>query len=294
METGELITKYKNGSDYLAILPECNAPERCAQWLGAINGNTHIGCAINVLKFMGEMDENQSAIAVQQAEAQGGTPFNQIVQWFNNKSGFTEDGDKFFKETSILITRPRALMSYFNLLKNIMPINSCVIVRLTRNENETKRPRHPPKPDDSSIKYLTLGHYVLMSKEANDELWTYDPLMSTTVKCHKRKFIGITDKLWEAYYDTQKYETVSLLTLHHKTIQSGGGGEDLIKGVYKIDNSLFNNFTKSIKNAVECGVGGKRRRKSTLATSRKKKNLATPKKKKRKTLKKRKKISNIK
>jgi hypothetical protein len=288
METGDLITKYKNGSDYLAILPECNAPERCAQWLGAINGNTHIGCAINVLKFMGEIDETQSAIAVQQAEAQGGTPFNQIVQWFNNKSGFTEDGDKYFKETSMLITRPRALTAYFNLLIDKMPDNSCAIVRLTRNENETKRPRYPPLPNDSSIKYLTFGHYVLMSKEADDKLWTYDPLMSTTEKCHKRQFIGITDKLWEAYYDTQKYETVSLLTLHDKTIQSGGGSEDLIKGVYKIDNSLFNNFTKSIEDAVECGVGGKRRRKSTLKKW-SKKTLATSRKKKRKkTLKKRK------
>ena len=292
METGDLITKYKNGSDYLAILPECNAPERCAEWLGAINGNTHIGCAINVLKFMGEMDETQSAIAVQEAEAQGGTPFNQIVQWFNNKSGFTYGvGDKYFNETSLLITRPRALAAYFNLLFDKMPDNSCAIVRLTRNVNETKRPRYPSLPNDSSIKYLTFGHYVLMSKEANGELWTYDPLMSTTEKCHKREFVGLNDKLWDSYINTQKYETVSLLTLHDTTIQSGGGGEDLIKGVYQIDKSLFNNFTKSIEDAVECSIGGRRRKSRSRRSKRKK---SSRRKSSRKRSRRRKRISNVK
>ena len=65
----------------LMILSGCNAETRCEYWLGALNGEHRRGCGINVLRFMGEIDEENANIGLDQAINSGqGTPFIDIVE----------------------------------------------------------------------------------------------------------------------------------------------------------------------------------------------------------------------
>lgn len=44
----------------IVVLPNCNAPIKCASWLGPLFGQQDIGCGINVLSFMGEIDPDNA------------------------------------------------------------------------------------------------------------------------------------------------------------------------------------------------------------------------------------------
>lgn len=190
----------------LVILPNCNADLRCSSWLGALNGETRRGCGINVLRFMNEIDDINALHGLDRAINSGqGTPFSDIVDWFNKKltnsrQSIDADGNTFFiYEQTIRINSKVLLEEYFKQLDYNLPINSCTIVKLNRHPDPAQRPAN-----------LTPGHYVLMSKDGSGKLWTYEPYISTPTNCVKREYKGVSDKFYNAY-QSQGYITVSIL-----------------------------------------------------------------------------------
>ena len=74
-----------NAQQRILILPNCNAAAKCPRWLGALNNVKTIGCGINALMFLGEIDEPNAQKGFNHASQGKGTPFSDIVKWFDNK-----------------------------------------------------------------------------------------------------------------------------------------------------------------------------------------------------------------
>jgi hypothetical protein len=194
----------------LAVLPNCNADDKCTQWLGALNGETTRGCGINVLRFMNEIDEPQAENGLRQAMNGGqGTPFEHVVTWFNVKF---QNSDTIRKQSikdgftySVLegmsdINSIYLLQNFFDMITNELPLNSCIIVKLNRDPDPTKRPGN-----------LTPGHYVLITKHPDGSIWTYEPFLSTPGNCIRRQFIKPVSENFFNAYRKQGYLTASYL-----------------------------------------------------------------------------------
>ena len=198
-----------NNSTRLVILPNCNAENRCKNWLGPLNGETRRGCGINVLKFMSEIDELNANRGLKHAIEKGiGTPFSFIVDWFNLKlknTGLSKNGEFIITENSGSIGSKTKLTEFFKMLEYNLTPNSCTIVKLNRDPDPKKRGN------------LTPGHYVLISKDNKGEIWTYDPLLSTPNNCERKKYKGVSDNFFTAYKN-QGYISVSLLALNQTRI----------------------------------------------------------------------------
>ena len=183
----------------LVLLPNCNADERCKAWLGALNGQTNIGCGINVLRFMGEIDEPNAQHGLVQAMGGQGTPFTDVVNWFNKKINKFGNNNTVIQEVILNIDSKENLTAYFNILIQNLTLNSCTIVKLNRNSDPRYRPAN-----------TTPGHYVLMTKDSNGDILTYEPIFSGPSKCDSRKYKGVSDNFVNTY-KTQGYITASLL-----------------------------------------------------------------------------------
>lgn len=194
----------------VVYLPNCNAEIRCANWLGAINNITTIGCGINVLAFLDEIDSENAKRGSDLAKQQGGTPFQFIVEWFNSKNNFNTNSPNQFGEWERPIETLEDLTIFFNGVKRDLPINTCVLVKFNRNTNPSLRPQG-----------LSAGHYVLLSKHPDGTLWTYEPLTSKIGQCDKREYTGMKPSLFNAY-QRNGYITASFLVLEtriNKSIQ---------------------------------------------------------------------------
>ena len=64
----------------LYYLPDCGCKERTDEWLGALLGRRDIGCAINVLVFLGAINEHFGKSLVPRLDPQVGTPFHTIIE----------------------------------------------------------------------------------------------------------------------------------------------------------------------------------------------------------------------
>ena len=248
IQPSPIISKFDN-TETLVILPNCDADTRCAYWLGALNGINYIGCGINVLRFMSEIDETNANIGLQQAiDTRLGTPFSIIGDWFIKKlynSGKDEYNNVNYKifETKIDINSKNNLSYYFDVLNSYLPVNSCTIVKLNRNNYE--------------LLNRTPGHYVLMSKDMAGDLWTYEPLTSYTGHCDKRKYNGTVSDNFFKVYQNEGYDNVSLLMMK-ATIMGGGKNES--KNNFLMPEDTIGDFIKDIQKSIECNKkqkGGK-------------------------------------
>jgi hypothetical protein len=262
-------------NEYLAIIPDCRAYERCISWIGPINGVKTIGCGINILRFLEEMDYNTSLAAWTEAAKGYGTPFQAIVLWFNNKSNYNPVTDPvYFKENIININTIENLTFFFNTINTILPPNSCTIVKLNRNNNPELRP--PNK---------TPGHFILMSKDVNNILYTYEPISSGGGSCDRREYKGSISQGFFNAYQAEGYLTASTIFIHqtiHQYIPDndddddlGGGGKNNEK--IAIPNNIFNDFIDAVEKSEECvNKGGKTKRtKKTKKNKKNKKNKKT-------------------
>jgi hypothetical protein len=265
-------------------LPNCNAEVRCANWLGAINNITTIGCGINVLAFLDEIDPENAKRGSDLAKQQGGTPFEFIVEWFNSKNNFKVNSPNQFGEWKRPIETLEDLTIFFNGVKRDLPINTCVLVKFNRNTNPSLRPQG-----------LSAGHYVLLSKHPDGTLWTYEPLTSKIGQCDKREYTGMKPSLFNAY-QRNGYVTASFLVLEthiNKSIQEItrlienetqvtpvpplqilGGRNNNIDVENKInDGSLFNEFIEDINKFTVCNktttMGGEKKKKKKMTNTKK-------------------------
>ena len=262
----------------LAILPNCEASTRCISWLGPLMQQNNIGCGINVLAFMGEVDPVNATTGVTLARTSGqGTPFSLIVDWFNRKPiGF----QYVFYEAVYEINTKLSLEVFFNNIKLALPNNSCTIVKLNRNVDPRRRPPG-----------LTPGHYILLSKEDDGEVWTFEPIYSTPGDCNKRQYKGVSDNFFRAY-QRQGYETVSVLMTKpipgRSPMEIVGGDLTNAEGTHLntkaiITSEMLQDLAQDLQNATECeSKGGVKRKykKTKKNTKKKRKRRGTQKRKK--------------
>ena len=217
---------------------------------------------------MGEMEESDAEAALAQAMDTGeGTPFRHVVDWFNRKlrnSGKDIQGSTRFtitENTGSITTIPE-LTTYFTMLRDKLPLNSCTIVKLNRDPDPSKRPSGS-----------TPGHYVLMSKDESGKIWTYEPYLSEPGKCNKREYKGTVSQDFFTSYQSQGYISISLLGMSRTAVTIGGGGEE--GEPFLIPEDIFNDFIKDIDNSTECKnnvSGGKTKRKRRTNKTKNKKN----------------------
>jgi len=252
----------------LAILPNCDASARCISWIGPLMQQNKIGCGINVLAFMGEVDPVNATRGVTLARTSGqGTPFSLIVDWFNRKPiGF----QYAFYEAAYKINTKQSLELFFDNIKLALPNNSCTIVKLNRSLDPRQRPPG-----------LTPGHFILLSKEAAGEIWTFEPIYSTPGDCNKRQYKGVSDNFFRAYQN-QGYETASVLMTRpipgRSPMDIVGGDLTNMQGVHMnaeavITSEMLEDLATDLKNATDCEIKGgiKRKYKRTKKSKNKKK-----------------------
>jgi len=253
----------------LAILPMCDADIRCNLWLGPLNNINTIGCGINVLRFMSEIDNPNAEQGLQEAMSGSGTPFQHIVNWFNLKSRNLLLNKNYY-EGIYDITSIANLSSFFQGIKNSLVNNSCVLVKLNRNDDPALRPPG-----------LTPGHYILLHKDSNGELYTYEPIFSNPGNCNKRIFNSVSQNFFNVYTQ-QGYISASILEVQQipNRIQmendegsgpmeiDGGGRPD---NIYLIDNTLVDLFTQDLL-TCEKQIAGKKRKTNKRKTNKRKTN----------------------
>ncbi len=271
----------------LVFLPKCDAFERCKYWIGALNGITTKGCGINVLRFMGEMSDLvgnvklHASINTPRGQPPGpGTfaPFSDLISWFNTK--FQNMGESEFKMTELVrnINTPYLLKQYLDELLAIMPADTCTIVKLNRDITNCQNTN------------LTPGHYVLMNKDINGKLWTYEPLLSSRNNCVMFEYKGTVSPNFFNTYKNQCYVSVSILAAEYvdyppmdideaseyidyqpmdiDDTQSGGNNYK----AYVMPDDTMDELVKSIQKSIVCNdnaTGGKiKKRISKMKTRR--------------------------
>lgn len=248
----------------LAVLQDCNPATRVSSWTGALQGNQRIGCGINALTFLGEIS---AATATQEVgnlascpDSQG-TPFTQIVEWFNKRQN--QSNPLYYQEFSFVITTGttkapstvppatsgaaipeegsianrgtpedgmRALYGFFSQLQAEMPNNSCTIVKLNRS------------PDVARSLGLTPGHTVVIAKAEDGTLSTIDPQQLSVMPFRGRVSAGFYNA-----YVSQGYSTASVVTASQPNCS------DLIRILALISQTEANSLARSqlIATAIE-------------------------------------------
>jgi hypothetical protein len=241
----------------LAVLPNCNASIKCNDlWVSALNNNTNIGCGINILVFMSEINDDNANIGLTQAAHSGeGTAFHYIVDWFNKKiQSINQNTSKIFVEKQRDISTIEGLSGFFNLMTYFLVPNSCTIVKLNRNENPNLRPYNS-----------TPGHYVLLSKEYNGDIITYEPIYSRRGACNSRTYKGTVSPNFFKTFIEQGYISASLLGVVNNPLLNQDryvGGNKISNGTFLIPESIMNTFINDIQHATKCHTknGGYSRR----------------------------------
>ena len=172
------LNKKLNVTQHFVLVGNCYPKERCAHWIAPTL--KHIGCGINAIRFIGEIDDYNSQSALNQAINSGfGTPFQHMVDWFNDK--IKHRNNMTISEFTFYITTKPLLQGFFDLMIEIIPNNSCLLVKYNR---------HPS---------ANVGHYVLLSKEIGI-LTTYEPITSSSEKCDRKQLINneVSDSFFNA------------------------------------------------------------------------------------------------
>jgi len=216
-----------NPNQRILILPNCNAAAKCPYWVGALNNVTTIGCGINALMFMEEIDQNNAQEGLTQALQGEGTPFRHVVKWFDDKVK-TLNPSVSVKEIEYSIVTKEHLQGFYSSVFNEMPENSCIIVKYNRSIKSQQ------------LINATPGHYVVLSKEGVNKLFTYEPLTSTLEKCDKRelKDLTVSDNFFNAMSVNQGYISASILGIDYTMY--GGNKEKTISNEKVLSDEIFN------------------------------------------------------
>jgi hypothetical protein len=171
-------------TDKLLIFSNCQGIARFNAWEetgGTLLGNKSIGCGINSLCFLGVFTKELGEHLVKNI-LPSGTTFLDILYYLNALSS----SKVIYTEHVYNLSTLPDLTNTLNLLHQLMPENSCTIVKLNR-------------PSDM------LGHTIVFSKE-NDILYTLNeerlPLIVThkhTARVLMKHLLKIRDEEFEDY-----------------------------------------------------------------------------------------------
>ena len=189
--------EYGKKNKTICCINNINLLERIYYWKCCLPETFNRGCAINSLVFMGEMSFKRGCIEGLKVvnEQPNGTPFQHIIDWFNIKIN-KSDINKCYKEIVLPIfnndTIEKMLFNFSQL-----PPDSCTIVKLNRNETNSKKYN------------LSIGHTIIFGNDLNNNLWVIDPQKMKLIKC-----INDLDKnILINEFKTQMYEKYSIVNI---------------------------------------------------------------------------------
>lgn len=197
-----------------------------------------------------------------------GTPFSDIVDWFNKKliaSGKNEDDTYHYNIIEVLsdISVIENLSLFFELLYNHLPINTCTIIKLNRHPDRLIRKKMTGMD-------LTPGHYVLISKDKDGILRTYEPIYSKPDDCKSFPYKGVISQKFFMTYQRQGYINASLLVMHRipkddDIFMKGqtGGNENDKKKYFSMPDDTIDILIEDIKKSTICikdKTGGKKKK----------------------------------
>jgi len=148
----------------IAVLKNCKALERWNKWLQTnrpLRNRFDIGCGLNSLYFLSYLSyedvdfEFNKILKCPIGDPKRGTPMIQIVQEVNKR--FKSMGITNLEAFEVInnFNKKQDIKYSFDVISNILPENSCTVVRFNRSGN-------------------TPGHTVIMTKQDN-KLLTIDP-----------------------------------------------------------------------------------------------------------------------
>lgn len=245
-----------NNNDRILVLPNCNALQRCSRWITALNNVKTIGCGINALAFLQEIDDPNTAKGLTEARQNSGTPFAHVVAWFDTKVKSIAPNYSV-KETQYDIQTIIQMQGFFNSLSTEMPENSCTIVKYNRSSFFALQ--HG----------LTQGHYVVISKEGG-KIFTYEPLTSTIEHCDRRELKrGTVSENFFKVMSDQGYISASIAVVYYSGTGAAGAGKLKNAKTYKkIGKKLFHLLDMFVDKNTPCKKmntrrGRKKKRKGT-------------------------------
>ena len=261
------ILRDENNAAFL-VLPDCNAEERCRLWQGFMRPQSGVnrGCGFNSLRFMSEIDNTNTEVVLQSMENgmefENGLPFSYLVELFN---GFVRNTDQQYFEASdgyyynieehkFAINGRDNIVDFFENLNQLMPENSCILVRFNRSDNHLEH-------------HLTSGHYSVITK-FQGHLITIEPHTSNPNTCEFYTYNGNPSDNFVRTWTRELYVTASVLIIHYYPEDQNGGGEEKekikINRVVFIPKKLIDRIENALKNSMECkkesNIGGKKRK----------------------------------
>ncbi len=249
---------------YPMIFQDANVEDRFDAWAGALNGNTKMGCSINVLRFLDTIDDetaNASLLNPEIVHPQEGTSIETIIAYFNNRFREQEINRVCVKYFIGNILTPKKLTNAFNMFSHFLQPNSCIIVRFGRAVVEAKsfRPHQDGLP-------ISAGHYVIVAKRRDGSVVTFDPQNKSERKYNQER--GVSHNFWNAWSNINKYINISILCVYDPTdVVEGGSPKNTrtnIAGPYVVPPTIMNQFGKALLDSYSCSEpsrrGGKTRR----------------------------------
>jgi hypothetical protein len=217
--------------------------QKICEVLNPLNGQTGMGCGINVLYSLDLIDENKWAREIQEVNRNPngpGTTFRDMLAFFNNVDFINKNvglplwGNYNFRDMYVLhsfeykfdTTTPANLGFFFDFLKKCMSKNSGVIARHNRHIH---------------LQPNIAGHWVIIYKDNNGDIYTYDPSLTGFYKFNDE----ITKKYFDAYRG-QNYVSVSIMNFTAEIVEKEFQPGNFVGGSIHSKNSKSTAATGSL------------------------------------------------
>lgn len=235
---------------YPMIFRDANIEARIGAWQGALNGNTGMGCSINVLRFLDTIDDETAARTLADPEIvhpQEGTSMETIVAYFNHIFGERQLNRVCVKFTINIITREK-LTQTFNHFNDILEPDTCMIVRYGRAAVEAIAFR----PRNANGTPISAGHYVIVAKRPDGVLVTVDPQNSTSH--HYDPETGVSVNFWRVWSTVNGYNNISILCVYNPDVVGGSPKSAIKSGTYIVPKNIMKQFEKALINSYSCSL----------------------------------------
>jgi hypothetical protein len=235
------------------IFTDTQIERRLQTWTGALNGNTRMGCGINVLKFIRAIPHDEALTFLATPEivhpVTGLSIHNMVLKF--NLIFQQRNINRVVVYFSMPIRLRADLTAAFNYFNTILVPDSYMIVRYGRHVDPAQRGRR----EDPEIlqQYpegvpLSDGHYVLVAKLHNGQLITVDPHISQT-----RDSTVVGDNFWNAWQHNG-YVSMEILQCYDPTVIAGGSssGSIIQESAYIVPKLVMKQFEKDLLASYEC------------------------------------------
>ena len=156
-------------SNFLLYTKRCNSQARFEAWQragGVFVKGLDRGCGLNALLFLEIITRRQAEQLIQNLGLDG-TSFTDILGFIQRH---IHPSAGVLLELKLPVDNERNIVQFFNFLFQHYPDNCCIIAKLNRHPDKSKRP--------ANCFHSTPGHSVVFSIE-NNQIFTIDPYIST-------------------------------------------------------------------------------------------------------------------